>query len=93
MIRDIRDLDCVKPVINGHHENWDGSGYPNGLWDHDIPLPARIMRVVDVYDALTTRRSYAPIWPRNKALDYIDDNRGKLFDPAIAQTFIEMMRI
>lgn len=74
-----------------HHEKWDGSGYPHGLKGNQIPLPARLFAVVDVYDALTSDRSYRPAWSKEKAITYIRDQMGKHFDPDIAIEFLHMM--
>ena len=64
-----------------HHERWDGSGYPDGLKGEDIPLPARVVAVADVFDALTSERPYKHAWPVEEALDYMKAHRGTLFDP------------
>jgi putative two-component system response regulator len=58
--RPMKSLAPVLPIIRSHHERWDGSGYPDGLAGEDIPLLARILQVVDIYDALTTKRTYKP---------------------------------
>jgi HD-GYP domain-containing protein (c-di-GMP phosphodiesterase class II) len=73
-----------------HHEKWDGTGYPHGLKREQIPLSARLFSVVDVFDALTSDRPYRPAWSTEKALDYIRDQSGKHFDPAVV---VEFMRI
>jgi two-component system response regulator RpfG len=65
-----------------HHERWDGTGYPDGLKGSEIPLPARIVAVADVFDALTSERPYKPAWSLEEALDYMQSHRGTLFDPA-----------
>ena len=75
-----------------HHERWDGSGYPDGLSEAQIPFAARLFAVVDVYDALTSPRPYRPAWSHTSALKYIQQNSEKLFDPAIASAFSQMMR-
>jgi two-component system response regulator RpfG len=64
-----------------HHERWDGSGYPDGLKGGEIPLPARIVAVADVFDALTTERPYKHAWSPEETFDYLKANRGTLFDP------------
>ena len=75
-----------------HHERWDGSGYPEGLVGEQIPFPARLFAVVDVYDALTSTRPYRPACSRAVALDYIQQNSGKLFDPEVSNAFMHIMR-
>ncbi len=74
-----------------HHERWDGSGYPDGLREEQIPFPARLFAVADVYDALTSARPYRPAWPRQTALDHIQTNSGKLFDPAVVKSFLQVI--
>jgi HD-GYP domain-containing protein (c-di-GMP phosphodiesterase class II) len=73
-----------------HHEKWDGSGYPRGLKGEQIPLAARLFAVVDVFDALTSDRPYRKAWPRKKALEYIQQQAGKHFDPEIVSAFLGM---
>jgi putative nucleotidyltransferase with HDIG domain len=74
-----------------HHENWCGTGYPRGLKGEQIPLAARIFAVVDVWDALISDRSYRKAWEKNAALDYIRENRGKLFDPNVVDMFLKLI--
>lgn len=71
-----------------HHEKWDGTGYPRGLRGEQIPLAARIFAVVDVFDALTSDRPYRPAWSVQKALEYIQSEAGKHFDPKVVETFM-----
>ncbi|GAA6757141.1 PAS domain S-box protein [Thermus oshimai] len=75
-----------------HHERWDGSGYPRGLKGEAIPLSARIFAVVDVYDALTSDRPYRKAWPKEKALAYLEEEAGRLFDPEVVRAFLELMK-
>ncbi len=70
-----------------HHERWDGQGYPERLKGEQIPLPARIVAVADVYDALTTRRVYKPAWSHAQARDLIVASAGTHFDPVIIAAF------
>ena len=72
-----------------HHERWDGGGYPYGLAGLAIPLGARILALADVYDALTTRRPYKEPWSHARAVELIQSERGKHFDPAIVDAFVE----
>ncbi|MFC4820458.1 HD-GYP domain-containing protein [Dokdonella ginsengisoli] len=71
-----------------HHERWDGSGYPDGLKGDAIPLPARIVAVADVFDALTSVRPYKPAWSPDEALSYLKAHSGTLFDPACVDVVI-----
>ena len=68
-------------IIRSHHEKWDGSGYPDRLKGTDIPYFARIVAVADVYDALTSERSYRKAWTHFKAMAYLKENKGTHFDP------------
>ena len=70
-----------------HHEKWDGSGYPRGLKGDQIPLPARIFAVVDVWDALRSDRPYRPKWTDEETLAYIKQQSGKHFDPYVVASF------
>mgnify|MGYP001613800045 CR=1 FL=1 len=77
-------------IANGHHEKWNGSGYPGGLSGQGIPLPARIMAVADVYDALCSKRCYKEPMPHDEACCTIRDDAGKSFDPALVEAFCEL---
>jgi len=79
-------------IALGHHEKYDGSGYPNGLVGDHIPLCARIVAVADVYDALTSVRPYKHAWPAEQALSYLNAQRGKHFDPRLVEAFVGMTR-
>ncbi len=74
-----------------HHERWDGTGYPDGLKADEIPLAARLFAVIDVFDALTSPRPYRAAWDRAAAVGYIRDQRGRLFDPEVADEFLKML--
>ncbi|HSV86190.1 MAG TPA: HD domain-containing phosphohydrolase, partial [Levilinea sp.] len=74
-----------------HHEKWDGSGYPRGLKGDEIPLAARIFAVIDVWDALTSKRSYRDAWSQEKALMYIAEQSGKHFDPKVVVEFFKLL--
>jgi two-component system response regulator RpfG len=75
-------------IALGHHEKHDGSGYPNGLVSDHIALCARIVAVADVYDALTSVRSYKKAWSSEEAFEYLRQQRGKHFDPQLVDAFI-----
>jgi diguanylate cyclase (GGDEF)-like protein/putative nucleotidyltransferase with HDIG domain len=77
----------VLPIIESHHERWDGRGYPHGLSGQDIPLSARILAVADVYDALTSLRSYKDSLNHEAALEIMRCDIGKAFDPAVFAKF------
>jgi len=71
-----------------HHEKWDGSGYPCGLRGEEIPLPARIFSIVDVWDALLSERPYRKAWSAEKVKDYLQMQAGKHFDPVVVKAFL-----
>lgn len=73
-----------------HHEKYDGGGYPSGLRGEDIPFSARIVALVDVFDALTNHRPYKEAWPVEKALDYIGGEAGRHFDPLVVDVFMQL---
>ncbi len=75
--------ETAREISAGHHENYDGSGYPNGLAGDNIPLSARIVKLADVFDALTTKRPYKDPWPMEEALTNIESQAGSMFDPAM----------
>ena len=74
-----------------HHERWNGTGYPFGLHEDNIPLYARLFAVVDVFDALTSDRPYRSAWSRSQAMAYIRENAGIFFDPQIVVKFLELL--
>ena len=71
-----------------HHEKYDGSGYPHGLVGHKIPLFGRIVAVADVFDALTSERPYKRAWALDDACRFLEEGRGKHFDPMCVESFI-----
>ncbi len=75
-----------------HHENWDGSGYPKGLKGKEIPLSARIVKIVDVFDAMINQRRYRNAIPLDRTLTYIEENAGIMFDPDIVRVFMKIYR-
>ena len=74
-----------------HHEKWDGTGYPRGLKQNEIPLSARIFAVVDVWDALSSDRPYREAWPKEKVSQYISAESGKHFDPQVVTVFLQLL--
>ncbi|MCE1255325.1 MAG: GAF domain-containing protein, partial [Anaerolineae bacterium] len=90
----ITPIDYLKPAVDipyCHHEKWDGSGYPQGLKEEEIPLSARIFAIVDVWDALTSERPYRPAWSKEKTIEYIRGLSGKQFDPEVVRVFTWFM--
>jgi len=83
-------LSLAKEIAYSHQEKWDGSGYPEGLAGDDIPIPARLMAVADVYDALISRRIYKPPFSHEKAVAIITEGKGSHFDPDMVEAFLEI---
>lgn len=83
-------LQLAREIAHYHQEKWDGSGYPEGLAGEQIPISARLMAVADVYDALISRRVYKDAVSHEAALDVIREGRGKHFDPAVVDAFVEI---
>ncbi|MVA24273.1 HD domain-containing phosphohydrolase [Agrobacterium vitis] len=80
-------LRVAERIAGGHHEKWDGTGYPKGLSGREIPLEARIVALADVFDALCSPRAYKPAWSLQDALDHIRSEKGRHFDPACVEAF------
>ena len=77
------------PLVKSHHERWDGNGYPERLKGEEIPLSARILALVDCYDALTTNRPYRSPMERTKIIEFFHREAGRAYDPIVVQTFIK----
>jgi putative nucleotidyltransferase with HDIG domain/PAS domain S-box-containing protein len=77
----------ARRIARSHHENWDGSGYPDGRRGSEIPTEARIVHLADVYDALTSVRVYKPAWTEKDAAAVIEASRGAMFDPEVVSAF------
>lgn len=81
-------MHCAQEIAYSHHEKWDGSGYPEGLKEDQIPVSGRLMAIADVYDALVSRRVYKPPFSHKKAVSIIKERRGKRFDPDMVDAFL-----
>jgi putative nucleotidyltransferase with HDIG domain len=90
LLHSVPHLRAASRIVLNHHERWDGSGYPGGLKGKAILLEARIFALVDVWDALISNRPYRKAWKERKAFDYIVDNSGKQFDPAVVGAFVKL---
>lgn len=88
----IPQMHIAEEIARGHHEKWDGSGYPNGLKGLDIPLAARLSALADVFDALSHARCYKPAWTVEASLEEIERGRGSHFDPDLTDVFVKMVR-
>lgn len=83
----------AREIAYGHHERWDGTGYPRGITAENIPAPARLMAIVDAYDALTSDRVYRDGVPHDKAVQLIFQERGAQFAPDMVDAFIEIQHM
>jgi HD-GYP domain-containing protein (c-di-GMP phosphodiesterase class II) len=92
LLSSINYLAPALDIPHYHHERWDGSGYPDGLCGEQIPFPARLFAVIDVYEAMTHNRPDRAAWSRQVALSHIQQSSGTLFDPAVVEAFLRVMR-
>jgi adenylate cyclase len=90
LVRDDEILSLAKAIVYTHHERWDGTGYPEGVSGDEIPIPGRIVAVVDVYDATTTRTLYQPSLSHAQALALIVSRKGTHFDPDVIEAFVRV---
>lgn len=92
----IRAAGLPQTAINiplAHHEKWDGTGYPLRLREEEISLPGRILGVVEVFDSLSTKRSYKDVWELPKTLAFFDAQRGRAFAPDVLDAFLELLEV
>jgi adenylate cyclase len=92
-IHDDLTLSVAKDIVYTHHEKWDGTGYPQGLSGTDIPIPGRLMAVVDVYDAVRTRKLYDAPVSQHEAVALITKGKGTHFDPAVVEAFLRVSSV
>ncbi|MEQ3639437.1 MAG: HD domain-containing phosphohydrolase [Alteromonas sp.] len=84
-------LKVAKSVSMTHHEKWDGTGYPKGLKGEEIPIEGRICALADVFDALTSKRPYKEAWSIEKAVEFIQSQKGKHFEPKLVDLLVAML--
>lgn len=92
ILENIPGIDAIIDAVLFHHEKWDGQGYPKGLAGEDIPFLARIITVADVYEAITDDRPYRAGMEFEEAVDFMEKQRAKIFDPYLAKVFIDFVR-
>ena len=88
-------VDFLRPALDipyGHHERWDGSGYPRGLRGEQTPFAARMFAVIDVWDALRSDRPYRPGWSAERVIEHIRELSGTHFEPSVVEAFETLMR-
>lgn len=90
IVSGIEALEQAKAVVSGHHEKWNGSGYPRQLQGEQIPIAARIFAVADVFDALCSKRPYKEPMPFDRVMDILDKDTGTHFDPSVMEVFRPM---
>lgn len=93
LLSPIKYLEHAVDIPHWHHEKWDGTGYPDRLGGEEIPLPARLFALIDVYDALTSDRPYRKAWHRKDAVQYIENQSGKHFDPRLVPEFLNFVSV
>ncbi|MDQ2915317.1 MAG: HD domain-containing protein [Chloroflexota bacterium] len=89
-VHDDAILALAKEIVYTHHERWDGTGYPEGLRGRDIPVPGRLMAIVDVYDAAVSRALYRQPISHDAAVTFIVNGAGTQFDPAVVEAFVSV---
>jgi PAS domain S-box-containing protein/putative nucleotidyltransferase with HDIG domain len=92
LLNPIEYLKKAMDIPYSHHERWNGNGYPKGLKGEEIPTPARIFAVIDVWDALLSDRPYRGAWAKDKVIEYIKEQAGIQFDPKIVDVFMELVK-
>ena len=90
MLADINTPEALVLIVRHHHENWDGTGYPDGLADQTIPLGARVLSIIDCYDALTSRRPYRGALSAHDAVEMLQQRCGTMYDPSIVRAFLSI---
>ena len=88
MLTCVNSPDGLVSIVRHHHENWNGTGYPDRLADTAIPLGARVLAIIDCYDALTSDRPYRRAMSRHAAVALIEERRGTMYDPTVVDAFI-----
>jgi putative nucleotidyltransferase with HDIG domain len=91
LLRNIPELQDIIPIVLFHHERWDGTGYPNQLAGEKIPFLARICGVTEVVDSLLSDQVYRAGWPKTRALQVMENESGKAFDPAVIKVLLKVV--
>ena len=91
IIKHLPSLDYVIPAVTGHHERYDGGGYPRGIAGENIPLTARILCVADSFDAMVSKRCYKPGIPLKRVMEILREEAGKQFDPRLVEAFLSLL--
>jgi putative two-component system response regulator len=91
VVQSMRLARQIVPIVRSHHERWDGRGYPDGLKGEEIPIEARIVALVDAYDAMSTERSYRTALPPEVIRTELEQNAGKQFDPDLTALLLRLL--
>ena len=91
MLKEIDYLQAALEIPLCHHEKWNGTGYPRGLKEEEIPIAARIFAIVDVWDAMTNDRPYRKAISREEVISYLTNQSGQYFDPNVVDVFIRIL--
>ncbi|MFH1381025.1 MAG: HD-GYP domain-containing protein [Candidatus Omnitrophota bacterium] len=91
ILKPIKAMQELIPIVRHHHESYDGTGYPDGLKGHKIPLIDRIICIADTYDALTSERAYRKAYSPKNAIEIMESEKGKKFDPVLLENFLECL--
>ncbi len=92
ILEPVYNLEEIIPWIKGHHEKWNGRGYPDGLEGENIPLAARILAVADAFDTMNSKRTYHDPYPKEKILYELESNRGVQFDADVVDVFLKILK-
>lgn len=90
-MKKILPFDASLEIPYSHHENWDGSGYPQGLKAEQIPIEARVFRLVETWNLMQVNLPYRPKHSRDETIEFIRQQAGKLFDPRVVQVWLELI--
>ncbi len=91
IVRPLRFSDIIAPFVRGHHERWDGNGYPDGLAGKAIPIGARIVSIADAYDTMTTDRPYRSRMSGEEAINILREEKGTQWDAKLVDAFIDLL--
>jgi HD-GYP domain-containing protein (c-di-GMP phosphodiesterase class II) len=89
--KQMRTLKGALDIIRHHHERWDGNGYPDGLREENIPLPARIVSVADSFDAMVSNRPYRIAYSKDKAMEILKKGAGEQWDPEVVEVALDLI--
>ena len=92
LLTDFPHFENILTIVQSHHENWDGSGYPKGLKEDSIPVEARIIHIADSLTSMISPRKFRPAFSMDKAMKIISEEKGKKFDPELVDKLMEIIK-